>query len=79
MQKSADRAYPLRLQLGIAKSDPQTQATLDSLFANLEIWLLVTSDKEREVVEREVGGKEGRWPVRVFSLNEISSALHETR
>ena len=68
-------SLPERVRLGLAEVTPQIIAAVDTFLAQLQIMLLVTSEEERATVRREIADKPMRWPVEVFSLGEIDTAL----
>lgn len=63
-----------RAQLGIP-IDENTKALMDIFLKNLEVWLLVTGDDDKAKVEEVLSQKSSIWPVQVFTLKDIISAL----
>lgn len=66
-------SLPERIQLGLANSK---DAELTSKFLEqLQIWVLLTSDDERNVVQAFADKEKLSFPVKVFAISDISVAL----
>ena len=50
-------------------------AIAEDAFAKFRIWLVINSEKERAVVEGEVGGGKVGYGVRVITLEEIRTRI----
>lgn len=68
-------SLPERVRLGFAVVTPEIIAAVEAFLAQLQIMVLVTSEEERATVRRVIAEKPMRWPVEVFSLGEIATAL----
>jgi hypothetical protein len=67
-------SLPQRVKLGVAV-DAKAAAALQMFVQQLRTMLLVTGDEERATVQKAIGAKPPSWPVQVFSLNDIWTAL----
>jgi hypothetical protein len=66
-------SIPQRVKMGIM---PQEAGGALEMFLNgLEMMLLVTSNDERDTIHAAIAAKAPRWPVQVFSLDDINAAL----
>jgi hypothetical protein len=68
-------SIPERVKMGVVKGDKKMQTALRTLLDGLRMMLLVTSDDQRDSVRQAIAQKPTRWPVQVFSLNDIGVAL----
>lgn len=68
-------SLPERIRLGVAQVNPQLMALLKKFLDELQIMVLVTGDEDRTKVQEEIAAKPLAWPVQVFSLSDIDSAL----
>lgn len=66
-------SLPQRVKMGIIQ--PEAVALFEGFFNEMQILLLVTSDDEREKIKATLAEKGTRWPVQVFSLNDINATL----
>jgi hypothetical protein len=66
-------SLPQRVKMGIIQ--PEAVALFEGFFNEMQILLLVTSDDEREKIKATLADKGTRWPVQVFSLNDINATL----
>jgi hypothetical protein len=66
-------SLPERVRMGIVL--PTMLTAVEGLLKGLQILLLVTSDDERQVIEQVIEEKATRWPVQIFSLNDIKTTL----
>ena len=66
-------SLPQRVKLGIIQEEAVSM--VEKFLGGLETMLLVTSDDERDTIQAAFAQKESRWPVHVFSLNDIGTAL----
>jgi hypothetical protein len=64
-----------RVQLGIAALDASTMASLKLFLEKLQVWVLVTSDDDKAAVIGAIQTSDPGWPVRVFAISDIASAL----
>jgi len=67
-----------RIQLGM-KIDAVQTAGLESLNKHLQLWTLVTGDDEKAAVRAAVAGAGFTWPVEVFAMSDVSSALENLK
>lgn len=68
-------SLPERVTLGIAQVEPNLLAALRIFLERLQIWLLVTSDEDRTTLQATATAAALRWPVQVFALSDIATAL----
>ena len=68
-------SIPKRLELGMPGLNAQQAAVLMRFLEKLEVWVLVTSDDERNTVQAEAQRIGFQWPVRAFAISDIASAL----
>ncbi|GMU45807.1 MAG: hypothetical protein AMXMBFR26_05890 [Porticoccaceae bacterium] len=71
-------SLPQRIRYGLATIHESQAELLKVFLENLQIWVLVTSDGERDAVQREFNQGELSWEVKVFSLSDIAAALQST-
>lgn len=63
-----------RVKLGM-KIDSYQTAVLNSLSQSLQVWVSVTGDDEKRAVSAAIVGGKFEWPVEVFSMSEVASAV----
>jgi hypothetical protein len=69
-------SIPKRMQLGIPGIDVDNfRASIEQFLKHLRTLVLVTSDEDRGIVQNEIIAKPTRWPVQVFALSDIATAL----
>jgi hypothetical protein len=68
-------SLPERVRLGLAAVTPEIIVAVEAFLAHVQIMVLVTSEEERVTIQRVIAEKPMRWPVDVFSLGEIATAL----
>lgn len=66
-------SIPERLRMGLVQ--PQQAAMVQSFTAALEIWVLLNSDDQKQAVTQGLANSKLHFPVRLFAMPEISSAL----
>jgi hypothetical protein len=68
-----------RVRLGLAQLTPALKTIMDTFLAKLEVWVLTTSAADRSKIVAAFSEKPCKWPVRVYELSEIQTALDNVR
>lgn len=68
-------SLPERIKLGIAKINKNEGDAIIKFLNNLQIWVLVTSDDEKNVVQKATDNTQFIYPIRVFAISDITTAL----
>jgi hypothetical protein len=63
-----------RIESGLGP-DPRQLAALKLFAEKLEIWILVTGDEDKAVITANIGTAGLKWPVKVFAMSDIKTAL----
>jgi len=67
-------SLPQRLSMGMI-ADPKALTNVERFLNDLQIWLLLTSDDDREIAKQAIQTSPVGVPVQVLSLSEIRSTL----
>jgi hypothetical protein len=69
-------SLPERIKLGLATINRNEAAALTIFLEQLQIWMLVTSDDERNAVQEAADKAKLICPIKVFAISDIATALH---
>jgi hypothetical protein len=68
-------SLPERIKLGLASVGDSEAAAIKIFLERLQIWVLVTSDDERDTLQTAAAEAKFFCPVRVFAISDIAAAL----
>lgn len=68
-------SIPTRIEMGMPGLNAQQVEILKRFLDKLEIWVLVTSDDDRNTIEAEARKARFKWPVKAYAISNIASAL----
>lgn len=66
-------SLPERIKLGLV--DQTNAAAVMRFLEQLQVWILVTSDDEKNSVQTATAEAKPPWPVRIFAMSDIAAAL----
>jgi hypothetical protein len=67
-------SIPKRITMGMT-FDAKELAALETLFSKMQIMLLVTSNEHKISIQDAITAKPGKWPVQIFSMDDIAGAV----
>lgn len=69
------RRSSIDTKLTLGMCTPEQAAAATALFETMQLWVIVTSDQDKEVVESDLQRQKIDYPVNIISIADISSQL----